>query len=167
MTRVVARTPPETSLMARLAARPGVYSDAFCVDLPEAVGLPAFIAAFYGTRLFSAERAILRLAGMPGTRADLAALAAGDAATFAAWTVEERREDEILLADFADATKSWLHVAPHDRGTILWFGSAILPPDAAARIGPAARLSIGPHRFYSRRLLSAAARDLRRPTRRP
>ena len=54
-----------------------------------------------------------------------------DIEKFAAWHVENRSENEILMCDFRGRTRSWLMVAPvstvSDARTRLYFGSAVVP----------------------------------------
>jgi len=140
---------PDGTLLAPLARGAGVYTDAF--EAPsDGADLSALIAAFYSQPLMRAERILLSLAGMPSGAADVAALAAGTATRFAAWDVETRRADELLLADRSGQTMSWLMVAP---GAVR-FGSAVL------KQGPVMRALIGPHKLYSRLLLGGAVRRL-------
>lgn len=164
MTPVRDATPPDGTLIAPFARRDGYYVDGFCVDLASAVSLEAFITAFYTTSLFRAERVVLRLAARaPSTDADVAALAQGRAEQFAAWTVEARTQDEIVLGDASGRTKSWLRVAPHPGGTQLWFGSVVVPVEQRGRLtlGPVFHALLGAHKVYSRLLLGAAAARLR------
>ncbi len=86
--------------------------------------------------------------------------------TFAAWTVEARAPDQLLLCDFMGRTRSWLMVAPAEApgGTRLYFGSVVVP-ERNATTGETAMPAthsrlLGFHRLYSRMLLSAAARRL-------
>ena len=163
MPRVLESVPPATSLIAPFLAQPGHYADGFRVDIAGEVPLPRYIEAFYTSPLFKAERAVLRVAGQPSSDADAAALATDARDRFAAWSVEARRDTEILLADISGRTKSWLMAeACADGGTRLWFGSVIMATERAgrARIPTGFTILIGPHRAYSRALLSAAARRL-------
>lgn len=140
---------PEGSLLTPLARADGVYVDAFETPCAGA-DLSAVIAAFYSQPLMRAERMVLAVAGMPSSAADVRALADAEAARFAAWDVEARRADELLLRDRTGRTLSWLMAAP---GAVR-FGSAVV------RMGPVTRALIGPHRLYSRMLLAGAARRL-------
>lgn len=152
--------PPASSLLAPFAAREGVYTDAFCAQVPTEQYLRDFVSAFYSTRLFRAERALLGvLARAPSSDADAMALAAGMTDRFAVWTVEVRRPDELLLADASGRTRSWLHAALAPGGTQLWFGSVVLPGPRGG-LGPVFRGLQGAHRLYARMLLRAAARSL-------
>jgi len=153
---------PSGALLQVYVARQGCYTDCFAVASPATVPLQAFVTAFYTTWLFRAERLVLRLASRrPITDAQVRALAAGAADSFAAWTVEAREADQILLCDLAGHTRSWLAVSPEDGGgTRLTFGSAVVPP-AGRRLSRAMRALIPLHRVYARALLRLAARRLR------
>lgn len=141
----------------------GVFTDCYGLTVPGAVGLAALVEAFYTTRLFRLERAVLALAlRRPSTDAQARQLAAGTVDTFAAWQVQARSDTEVLLR--AGPTRSWLAVAPSatDPGaTQLRFGSAVLPARPGGRLGVTFHALVGLHRLYSRLLLAAAARRLR------
>jgi hypothetical protein len=154
--------PPGRSLLATEAARPGAYDDAFRVEIATDVDLQGYLAAFLTTPVFAAERRLLGLAGFPSGPPDVAALAGGASDRFAVWQVAARRGSELLLRDVTGRTRSWFHVQTTDAGTRLWFGSAILPAGDASRLGAASRLTLGPHRAYSRLLLASAASRLSR-----
>ena len=152
--------PPETSLIQKYRKAEGHYTDAFVTEAPEGVELPAYIAAFYTTPLFKAERILLRLGGIKSTDDEVQALADGRRERFAAWTVEARTPDEILLRDGAGRTMSWLAL---QQGK-MWFGSVVVPVRQRGKLtlGPVFNSLIGAHKVYSRMLLSAAAHRLRR-----
>lgn len=158
--------PPPDSLLARLAQARGAFADAYALQLPRAVTLPAFVEAFYTTRLFKLERALLSLFGRPSSDAAARALARGEGQRFAAWTVEARAgDDELLMHEDSGATRSWFKVeAAQGGGTTLWFGSAVVPrrrgPGGEARMSWVFHALLGFHRWYSRALLAAAARRL-------
>lgn len=125
------------------------------------------MAAFYTTRLFRLERWILRLAvARPSTDEEARQLARGERDSFAAWSVEARAPDQLLMCDFTGRTRSWLMVAPAagTSGTRLYFGSVVVPvrdPNTGAMgLGPVHGPLIGFHKRYSRLLLGAAARWL-------
>lgn len=146
---------PPDSLLGGYSARG--YVDAWAVTLDRPLGLAAFIRAFYESRAFRPERIVLGFAGLRGSAADLEALAEGGGTRFAAWTVEARRSDQVLLA--AGRTRSWLAVAPAPAGCTLRFGSAVVACDDG-RLGPAFAALLGFHRVYSRLLLVSAVRRL-------
>ena len=147
----------------------GAYTDCFVADMPAPVSQAAFVEAFYTTAVFRAERLVLRwLAAKPSTDAQAGALARGHADVFAAWRVEDRADDQILLCDFQGRTRSWLMsqplAGPGRSGTRLYFGSAVVPvtdrQTGEARMGAGFRALLGFHKVYSRVLLSAAVSRL-------
>lgn len=161
---VVVEPAPGDALLAPYAADGG-FTDGYRIDVAGDVDLERFVAAFYTTPLFRLERFVLALIGKPSTDAQVEALARGETDVFAAWTVEGRRENELLMCDFQGRTRSWFQVQPSpDGGTWLRFGSAIVPkrgPDGHKRMGGLFRALLGFHRLYSIALLGAAARPLR------
>ncbi|MEN8205628.1 MAG: hypothetical protein ABFS24_06420 [Pseudomonadota bacterium] len=121
--------------------------------------------AFYTTRVFKLERLILKLAvSRPSTDAQAKQLAAGSIDTFAAWDVEARSENQLLMCDFRSRTRSWLMVVPMESTggtrTRLYFGSAVVPVrnsrTGKVTLGFVFRALLGFHRVYSVVLLSAA-----------
>ncbi|MFT7776176.1 hypothetical protein [Roseateles sp.] len=155
---------PPTSLLARLARDRGAFADAYALQLPRTVTLAEFVEAFYTTRLFKAERVLLRLFGKPSTDAMARAVARGEGPRLAIWTVEAREGDELLMHEDSGATRSWFRAESGAGGTTLWFGSAVLPRRRVAggepRFGVVFHALLGFHRWYSRALLTAAARQL-------
>ncbi len=157
--------PPANSLLTVLQAERRAFADAYWLDLPgPAVELAAFVEAFYTTRLFKLERLVLRLAGLPSSDAQAAAVAQSQSERFAAWRVLTRREPELLLIDVNGSTCSWFQVESQAGGTRLWFGSAVIPsrlgPDGQPQFGRVFDALLGVHRHYSRALLKAAAARL-------
>jgi hypothetical protein len=144
----------------------GAYTDCYAVDIGHAVTQAEFVRAFYTSRLFKLERFVLKwLVAKPSSDPDAAALATGERNAFAAWTVEGRTDDQLLMCDYQSRTRSWFMTAPIDRGgTRLYFGSAVVPnrpngrPDRA--FGWAFRWLLGFHKIYARGLLKAAAANL-------
>jgi hypothetical protein len=155
---------PEGSLLAAYPPR-GAYADCYATVVPLRVPLQRYVAAFYTTRLFKLERWILQLASKPSTDAEAEQLARGTIDRFAAWTVEGRADDQILLCDYTGRTRSWLKVEPLGESTRLHFGSAVVPRnDGDARMGFPFDLLLGFHKAYSVALLHAArARILKSP----
>ena len=132
----------------------GAYTDCFATDVPGAITHRQYVAAFYTTPLFKLERAILRLAvSRPSTDAQAAALAAGTLDRFAAWDVEKRAQNQLLLCDLYGSTRSWLMTEGLGDGTRRYFGSAVVKK---ARGRPAFRALLGFHQLYSRALLLSA-----------
>lgn len=139
------------------------YADCYVTALPFPVTAAAFIEGFYTTPLFKLERLILsKVLRRPSTDAQARELAVGHRHSFAAWSVEARKEDQILLA--AGRTRSWLAITPDTAlGTRLYFGSAVVPRRSASgaqSMGFWFRALGGFHKAYSRALLRAARRRL-------
>jgi hypothetical protein len=161
---VVARELPPGALLRRYLDT-GAYTDCYAIDLPAAVAHADFVEAFYTTWVFKLERAILAaLVAKPSTDAQARALARGETGAFAAWTVEARAPDQLLLCDYRGRTRSWLmRAALPDGGTRLHFGSAVVPvADARGResLGDGFSFLLAFHQQYSRVLLRAAVKRL-------
>lgn len=160
---------PAAALLARYTSDTGAYTDCYSTTVPGVVTHERFVRAFYTGFVFRIERLLLSaFAKRPSTDTDVDELAAGARDQFAAWDVEARAPDQVLLRDFTGRTRSWLMVEPtwDCRGTTLYFGSAVVPKvDAASgerRLGRRFELLLGFHKLYSRVLLRAArARVLR------
>lgn len=160
---------PDGALMARYHDMPGAYTDCFSTVVERQVSAQAFIEGFYTTALFKCERFVLFLIGRGTTDAIVRELAAGRADAFAAWTVEARGENELLVCDFMKLTRSWLMAVPVDNGTRLYFGSAAVPRsrDKAGnpRPGWGFRFFAPLHVIYAKALLRAAAKRVAREAR--
>jgi hypothetical protein len=171
MTRLMSRIHPcplpQTSLLLRYAGGGG-HTDCYRVALPGAVTLPTYVEAFYTTPLFKMERLLLRLVSRGSTDAEARQLARGERKDFAAWMVEARADDQLLLCDYLGRTRSWLMVAAFEDGSALaswlYFGSAVVPvrsgSSAAPTLGAGFNALLGLHRVYSLALLGAARRGL-------
>jgi hypothetical protein len=162
--RVAESDPPDGALLHRYRGGGG-YTDCFVAVVPDRVTQTAYIEAFYTTALFKLERLVLALlVSRPSTDDEARRLAAGETQRFAAWTVEAREADQILLCDFMGSTRSWLmsvaDPAAPSPTTRLYFGSAIVPRKGAAGLGVGFRAMVPFHRLYARALLKAAARRL-------
>jgi hypothetical protein len=147
----------------------GAYADCYVADLPWPITQAQFVEAFYTTWLFKIERQILAwLVAKPCTDAQANELATDARSEFAAWSVEDRAADQLLLCDFQGRTRSWLMTAPltirGQQGTRLYFGSAVVPlvsrRTGQATMGPVFGALLGFHKVYSRLLLRAAASRL-------
>lgn len=136
------------------------HTDCYFADVPRDVTFEAYVTAFYTSWLFKVERVILRLVKRPSTDGEAAELAAGMRTQFAAWDVEDRTADQLLMCDMAGRTRSWLRVAPIDGGTRLFFGSAVVPDKKSGKMGWLFHALMGFHRVYSVLLLKAAVRNL-------
>lgn len=160
--RIEETSVPDGTLIAPFVQKPAHHTDCFVAPMPGPVTLGAFIQAFYTQPLFQAERLVLRLAaGARSSDAQAAALAQGHAHRFAVWEVSSRTETEILLADRAGRTMSWL-MASDDS---LRFGSVVVPVRSRSgklTLGPVFHSLLGAHKVYSRALLAGAARRVQR-----
>jgi len=148
-------------------ARDGEYADCYVVEVPQEVTHADFVEAFYTTWLFKLERFILAwLVKKPSTDAEARALARGERTRFAAWRVEERVGNQLVMRDFQGKTCSWLMVESLPASTRLYFGSGIAPRvdrvTGEKRMGRGFSLLLGFHKMYSRALLSAARSRLAR-----
>jgi hypothetical protein len=158
MVQVVQGALPDNAALARYSAIG--YTDCFCVDVPKDVSFEAYITAFYTSWLFKMERIVLRLVKRPSTDLEVAELAVGTRTRFAAWDVEKREEQQILMCDMAGRTRSWLMVEPSGDGTRLYFGSAVVPDKKSGKMGWVFNALLGFHKVYSVQLLKAAVRNL-------
>lgn len=149
---------PFGALLERYSGGRG-YVDCLVATVPGRVTQAAFVEAFYTTPLFKLERLVLAmLLGRPSTDQQARALAAGEVERFAAWTVEARAPDQILLCDFQGATRSWLMSLAAASTTTLYFGTAVVPRGRGGGLGAGFRAMLPLHRLYARALLRAAAR---------
>jgi hypothetical protein len=154
-------TTPHDALLNKYLAN-GSYVDCYCTEIPKQVSFPEFILAFYTTPLFKMERFILKyMASRPSSDIQAKELADGGAREFAAWYVEGRAEDQILMCDFSERTRSWLMVAAGSNGgTRLYFGSAVVPirdlKTGKLSMGFIFQALLGFHRIYSVLLLYSA-----------
>jgi hypothetical protein len=158
---------PHGALLGRYLGGGG-YTDCYVTDVPGRVSHAEYVEAFYTSAVFKLERLILAwLASLPSTDAQARGLAAGTLNSFAAWRVEERNTEELLLRPLGGRTRSWLMCTATENGTRLYFGSAVVPvvdaKSGKAGLGRVYRLLLGFHKLYSRVLLRAAAGKLRAP----
>lgn len=130
------------------------------------MSLPQFVEAFYTTRLFKLERALLTwFAARPSTDLDAKQLALGERNEFAAWRVEERVANQLLLTDVTGRTRSWFMIVPiasadGSAQTRLYFGSAVVTKvdrnTGERSMGFVFKALLGFHKLYSRALLRVA-----------
>jgi hypothetical protein len=163
---VIACELPPSSLLIALRES-GAFTDCYVTEINGAVAQAEFVEAFYTTRLFKLERFLLRwLALKPSTDTLAKELATGKRSDFAVWRVEQRSDDQLLLAEQSGRTKSWLmsELAASSQGlliTRLYFGSALVARTdrvtGEKRFGLLFTALLGFHRAYSRALLRAAA----------
>ena len=153
---------PSGSLLGRYLDS-GAYADCYVTELPAAISHAQFVEAFYTTSLFKLERLLLKLfLSRPSTDAQAKQLAEGQLSSFAAWSVESRAENQLVLA--AGRTRSWLMVAAGASTapgrTLLYFGSAVVPrrssSNGSGSMGLLFAALLGFHKLYSRALLWSA-----------
>ena len=139
----------------------GAYTDCYFVTVTGDVALADFVYAFYTTWVFKLERVILKyLANRPSTDVQARALADGQSTAFAAWDVEDRNENQLLMCDLNQRTRSWFMVDSDEAQTTLFFGSAITPIENREQnryeLGAGFDMLLGLHKLYSRVLLRVA-----------
>jgi hypothetical protein len=159
---------PRSALLRRYIDT-GAYADCYVTEIDALVAHAEYVEAFYTTPVFKLERLILKwVVDKPSTDADAGRLARGESDSFAAWSVEARAPNQLLLCDYQHRTRSWLMIAPLESGgagTCLYFGSAVVPVRTsvgATRLGFTFRALMGFHKAYSRVLLRAARSRLDR-----
>ena len=168
MSRVQICELPDDALL-RKYLHGGAYADCYTIEIAGPGTHTKYVEAFYTTAVFKLERLILAaLVGKPSTDLQAAELACGKISSFAAWDVEAREPNQLLLTDFRGRTRSWLMSMPatNHPGTKLYFGSAVVPIDnsqsGGPRMGAMFCMLLGFHKIYSRVLLCAAAARLLR-----
>lgn len=161
---------PQGALLAKYRDNGG-YADCYVTEVAWRVSHAEYVEAFYTTALFGVEKRLLSwFVSKPSTDAEVRQLAAGSRDSFAAWRVEARSADQLLLSDFQGHTRSWLMVSASATGAVggtrLYFGSAVVPvvsvKSGKPSLGGAFRLLLGFHKLYSRALLRAASARLAR-----
>jgi hypothetical protein len=146
------------------------YVDCYSTVVQGSVSHPQFVEAFYTTLLFKLERFILFLfLSKSSSDEEARRLASGSLNSFAAWTVEARAENQLLMCDFKSSTRSWLMVdGEEDSGDIvtrLYFGSVVVHTldknTGKRKMGFLLKALMPFHRLYSHGLLAAAKFRLR------
>ena len=158
---------PAGALLARYAD--AGYVDCYTATVSRGVSHAEFVEAFYTGAVFKLERWLLKLVvGRPSTDEQARELASGGRADFAAWRVEDRSPDQLLMCDIGGRTRSWLMVSadPVGNATQLYFGSAVVPARRSSggrpRMGMAFAALLRFHKIYSSVLLAAAHARLAR-----
>ena len=160
MAIIIASELPDEALLQRYR-HDGSYTDCYRMDVPRHITMPEYIATFYTTPLFKIERGILALvAGKSSSDEAAHHLAQGHTTNFAAWSVEDRANNQLLLRDFLGRTRSWLMVEPGQTSTRLYFGSAVVPKSISASgkasFGLAFHALHAFHHMYTKALMRAA-----------
>jgi hypothetical protein len=135
------------------------------LDIEPGASFEEYLFAFYASRMFRPERFLLGLLGMKSTTHDIRRLAEGNTQNFAAWTVEARTGDQLVLCDYRKVTRSWLMTEATDRGSRLYFGSAVVHSGQGGAKLVLSKMMFASllwfHKLYSRALLRSAAARLR------
>ncbi|MFK8015049.1 MAG: hypothetical protein AB8G17_06380 [Gammaproteobacteria bacterium] len=166
MTEIARLELPDEALLRQYHRdqRAGGYTDCYATVVDQRVSLADFVHAFYTTRLFGLERWLLKLVvDRPSTDQNARDVASGAIDAFAAWTVEQRAERQLLMCDMHAKTRSWFMVEPITPSgqTRLLFGSAVVPGNKdEGKLGWAVRAAMPVHKVYSTALLKAARRRL-------
>lgn len=161
---------PADSLLLSYQAK-GNFADCYKTQIAGTVTLAQFISAFYTTPLFKLERLILHwLAKKPSTDDEATLLAHGETESFAAWTVEARNDEQLLMCDFQKKTRSWFMLQANEESnqTTLYFGSAVVarvdPRSGKSSMGSGFKALLGFHTLYSKLLLNAAGKRMKQQT---
>lgn len=146
----------------------GAYTDCYSTEITNQISFPEFILAFYTTPLFKTEGLILKLTvSKPSTDVQARQLADSEIKEFAAWTVESRSENQLLMCDLMKRTRSWFMIVPiNESRTKLYFGSAVTsredPKTGKRSLGFVFQALLGFHQIYSILLLYSAKSRLTR-----
>lgn len=155
---------PHNALLATYQ-RNGAYTDCFKTEISCEISHSDYVCAFYTTSIFKLERIILKWAvSRPSSDAEAVLLAEGKTDTFAAWSVEKRCVNQLLMCDFQQRTRSWLMTesVESEEGirTRLHFGSAVIPvkniKTGKSSLGTGFRALLWFHQIYSVVLLRSA-----------
>ncbi len=158
---------PDHALLSKYK-HSGAYTDCYTAEIAKPVSHREFVEAFYSGSVFRMERLLLAwFLSKPSTDAQVRELSRGELTDFAAWRVEDRNANQLLMCDIHGRTRSWLMVEPIGSGTTrLYFGSAVVPvvdrASGKARMGVVFKALLGFHKLYSRVLLHAARSRLSR-----
>ncbi|MEP7133342.1 MAG: hypothetical protein ABI904_00275 [Chloroflexota bacterium] len=149
----------------------GMYADSFRTEIIGQVPLAVFVFAFYTTWLFKIEQFILaHIAQRPSNDIQARELADGAINKFAAWNVESRNDNQLLMCDMLGRTRSWFmvnHMATeNNKKTHLYFGSAVVPKKkpktGKSSLGIVFLILLGFHKIYSFLLLYLARQKVAR-----
>jgi hypothetical protein len=97
---------PDEALLGKYVQN-DTYTDCYQTEIAGTVAQAQYVIAFYTTLAFKIERAILKWAvSKPSFDFQARELADGSIDKFAAWNVEDRCDNQLLLSDFQGRTKS-------------------------------------------------------------
>ena len=149
----------------------GCHTDCYTTEIKLEISFEEFIKAFYCTPLFRLERFILKWAvAKPSTDNQIDELLDFKSNEFAAWTVEKRVDNQLLMCDFQKRTRSWFKISSQSNNktssTRLYFGSAVVPKynndskSSKSTLGFLFTALLGFHKLYSILLLFSAKQKL-------
>ncbi|MFT5520094.1 MAG: hypothetical protein ACI9IA_000682 [Enterobacterales bacterium] len=149
----------------------GYHTDCYTTDINLEISFEQFVKAFYSSPLFRLERLILKWAvAKPSTDIDIDELLNANSNEFAAWSVEKREDNQLLMCDFQKRTRSWFKVSSNNSSntfiTHLYFGSAVVPKQnnvsktTNTHLGFLFTALLGFHKLYSILLLLSAKKRL-------
>jgi len=148
---------PPKALLAKYSLD-GIYVDSYRTEIPGHIPFATYVFAFYTTALFKKEAFILtHTVKLPSDDGQARELADNKRNEFAAWKVESRTENELLMCDRGSRTRSWFMVQHIDSHTQLYFGSAVVPKKdktpGKSSLGFIFTALLGFHKIYSVLLL--------------
>jgi hypothetical protein len=163
---------PSKALLSKYSLN-GTYVDSYRTEIQGHISLAVYVFAFYTTTLFKLEQFILTYTvHRPSNDAQAKELADGGSNEFAAWTVENRNENQLLMCDMIGRTRSWFmvnHLGTEENArTQLYFGSTVVPQkDPRTRktsLGFVYQSLLGFHKIYSVLLLYFARQNITHAT---
>ena len=152
---------PPQALLAKYSLD-GIYTDSYRTEVQGHIPFATYVFAFYTTVLFKIEQFILaHVVRRPSNNNQAKELADGARNEFAAWRVESRNDNELLMCDMLGRTRSWFmvnHLGTEDnKRTHLYFGSAVVPhkdsKTGKSSLGFVFQALLGFHKIYSLLLL--------------
>jgi len=161
---------PPNALLSKYSLD-GMYTDSYRTEIQGHITLAEFVSAFYTTWLFKIEQFILtHIAERPSNDIQARELANSTRNKFAAWDVENRNDNELLMCDMLGRTRSWFmvnHLGTEDnKWTYLYFGSAVIPEKnkktGKSSLGFVFLILLDFHKIYSFLLLYFARQKVTR-----
>lgn len=143
----------------------GSYADCYRTEVQGHIPFSKFLFSFYTTGLFKIEAFILAYTVKRPSNNDQARELANDTRNeFAAWKVEGRTENELLMCDMMGRTRSWFMATQENERTQLYFGSAVVPKKdkttGKTSLGFIFTALLGFHKIYSILLLYFAKQSV-------
>jgi hypothetical protein len=167
----IVETDLPTDALLNIYKTNGSHTDCYSTEIRLDISFEQFVYAFYSTPLFKLERFILKwIVDRPSSDKDIEKLLNSSSNVFAAWTIEQRTDNQLLLCDFQQRTRSWFNVSSMNNNntvtTRLYFGSAVVPKktqtskSTKTNLGVLFTALLGFHKLYSILLLFSAKKRL-------